>query len=102
MIFFEGWNWVDFFATMASITTVGGFLPQIFKNHKTKSAAHLSLLMILNFILCSTMWIIYGILLEARAIWITNFMALITNFWLLIQWFYYKYYYRENFSSDKK
>lgn len=46
--------------TIAFITSFVGLLPQIIKSLKTKSTQDLSMLMLINYLICSMAWIIYG------------------------------------------
>ena len=69
---------------IASFTSTISLLPQIYKTYKTKSAEDLSLIMLTNFILCSTSWIIYGILTGTKSVWITNIIMTLFSFIMLI------------------
>ena len=54
-----------------NIVTISGFVgsicsaialtPQIYKVYQTKSAKDISLLMLLNYLICSVSWMIYGL-----------------------------------------
>ncbi len=46
--------------TIALITSFIGLLPQIYKTLRTRSAQDLSMLMLINYFICSLAWIIYG------------------------------------------
>ena len=46
--------------TVALITSFIGLLPQIYKTLRTRSAQDLSMLMLINYFLCSLAWILYG------------------------------------------
>lgn len=45
---------------VAFVTSFIGLLPQIIKSIKTKSTQDLSMLMLINYLICSIAWIIYG------------------------------------------
>jgi len=57
---------------IASITSVISLIPQIVKSYKTKSVGDLSILMIVNFLISSISWALYGILIDAVSVWATN------------------------------
>lgn len=45
---------------IALITSFIGLLPQAIKSLKTKSTQDLSMLMLINYLICSLAWIVYG------------------------------------------
>ena len=47
-------------------------IPQIVQVYRTQSAKDLSFCMLLNFLICSTSWVFYGLLTDARTVWMTN------------------------------
>lgn len=51
---------VLFSGTVAFITSFVGLLPQIIKSLKTRSTQDLSMIMLINYLVCSLAWIIYG------------------------------------------
>lgn len=57
---------------IASFTSIISLLPQILKTYRTKSVEDLSMLMLLNFLVCSVSWTVYGILTDALWVWTTN------------------------------
>ncbi|NGX32989.1 MAG: Sugar transporter SemiSWEET [Candidatus Anoxychlamydiales bacterium] len=70
--------------SIASITSTISLIPQLLQTYKTKSVADLSLLMLVNFLICSICWVIYGIILKAGSVWITNIIMLIFSALLII------------------
>lgn len=68
---------------IASVTSVISLIPQIIKSYKTKSVCDLSTLMIVNFLISSISWTLYGILINAISIWITNFIMVIFSMILI-------------------
>ncbi len=83
-------NYIDIIGTIASITSVIGFLPQIYKNHKTKSVEDLSALMLLNFLLCSLAWMVYGILTDSYYVLVTNMACVCASSLLIGQKMYFQ------------
>lgn len=51
----------DIFGTIALITSIIGLLPQVYKSYRTKSTKDVSMLMLVNWFICSSAWIVYGI-----------------------------------------
>jgi len=49
-----------FFGSIALITSIIGLLPQVYKSYKTKSTIDVSMAMLINWLVCSASWIIYG------------------------------------------
>ena len=82
--------YIDIIGTIASITSVVGFLPQIYKNHKTKSVEDLSALMLLNFLLCSLAWVLYGVLTDSLYVLVTNVACLCASGLLMGQKMYFQ------------
>jgi MtN3 and saliva related transmembrane protein len=74
---------------IASITSVISLIPQIVKSYKTKSVGDLSILMILNFLISSISWALYGILIDAVSVWATNIVM--TVFAIILMKLKFKY-----------
>ncbi|MDR2598473.1 MAG: hypothetical protein LBC25_02020 [Holosporales bacterium] len=53
--------WENFLGGIASITTVVGMVPQVYKSFKTKSTNDISMAMLLNCLICSVSWAVYGL-----------------------------------------
>lgn len=52
------------------------FLPQVIKLWKTKSGHDLSMITLLFLVLNAILWTTYGIMKEAKPLWITNLLML--------------------------
>ncbi|WP_103670170.1 SemiSWEET transporter [Pseudanabaena sp. BC1403] len=74
--------------TAASLTTIA-FLPQVIKVWRSHSTKDISLPMLVTFIAGITLWLIYGLLVNAAPIYLANGITLILN--LLILRFKLKY-----------
>lgn len=83
-------NYIDVVGIIASVTSVAGFLPQMYKNQKTKSVQDLSALMLLNFSICSLAWVIYGVLTDSSYVLMTNIAGLGASCFLLGQKLYFQ------------
>jgi MtN3 and saliva related transmembrane protein len=79
----------SFFGTIALITSLIGLLPQAYKAYRTKSTHDLSMLMLINYLVCSIAWIVYGCYQgSAFVIW-SNIAGLIISFISIFQKIYY-------------
>lgn len=74
---------------VASVTSIISLIPQIFQTYRTRSAKDLSLLMLINFLICSLSWIAYGILTDTWTVWMTN--AIMTVFTVILIVFKLRY-----------
>lgn len=68
--------------TAASLTTFA-FLPQVIKIWRSRSTKDISLPMLITFIVGVTLWLIYGLLVNAAPIYIANGITLILNLAIL-------------------
>jgi MtN3 and saliva related transmembrane protein len=75
----------DFISTLALVTSIIGFAPQIYKTWQLKSADEISLLMIINYLICSLAWILYALHDSIMLVLYTNLLCLISAIILLIQ-----------------
>lgn len=83
--------------TGAIISSVS-FMPQVIKIWKTKSAHDLSMITLFLLSANATLWSIYGILKEAKPLWITNLLMLA----MVIIMIGFKILYRKNSITNKK
>jgi MtN3 and saliva related transmembrane protein len=68
--------------TAASLTTLA-FLPQVIKIWRSRSTKDISLPMLITFIAGITLWLIYGLLVNAAPIYMANGITLILNLTIL-------------------
>ena len=73
------------FGAIALATSFIGLLPQSWKAFKTKSTQDVSTAMVLNYLLCSIAWIIYGICIKAGFVVSSNVVGLASCLLLLFQ-----------------
>ena len=66
----------------ASLTTLA-FLPQVIKVWRSRSTKDISLPMLVTFIAGITLWLIYGLLVNAAPIYIANAITLVLNLVIL-------------------
>lgn len=79
----------NIFGTLALITSIIGLLPQIYKSYKTKSTNDISMLMLINYFICSVSWIVYGFYTESQFVVWSNIVGLITSFISIFQKYHY-------------
>lgn len=70
--------------SIAFITSFIGLLPQIVKTMKTKSTQDLSMLMLINYLICSLAWIVYGANTDSMFVLSSNVIGLIISFVLIL------------------
>lgn len=70
--------------TIAFITSFIGLLPQIIKSYKTRSTQDLSMVMLINYLICSVAWIIYGSTTNSFFVISSNVVGLIVCVLLII------------------
>ncbi len=77
------------FGAVALFTSFVGLLPQSYKAFKTRSTHDISMLMLLNYLLCSIAWIIYGSCINAGFVIVSNVVGLASVLLLILQKKYY-------------
>lgn len=82
-------NITSIFGTIALVTSFIGLLPQSYKAFKTKSTSDLSMIMLLNYVLCSFAWIIYGIYTQTGFVISSNIIGFVSAVLLILQKRYY-------------
>lgn len=75
--------------TIALVTSFIGLFPQIYKSFKTKSTHDISFIMLLNYLICSIAWIIYGMNTESLYVLASNVVGLVSSLILMMQKRYY-------------
>jgi MtN3 and saliva related transmembrane protein len=79
----------NFFGTIALITSLIGLLPQVYKAYITQSTQDISLIMLINYVVCSVAWIVYGLYQGSNFVVWSNIAGLIISFICLSQKIYY-------------
>ena len=80
------WERMDFTNTlgfMAASLTTFAFLPQVVQVWRSRSTKDISLPMLVTFIAGITLWLIYGLQVNAAPIYIANAITLILNLAIL-------------------
>jgi MtN3 and saliva related transmembrane protein len=58
--------------TLALITSIIGLFPQVYKSYRTKSTDDVSMIMLVNYLVCSIAWIIHGIYTNSKFVVYSN------------------------------
>jgi MtN3 and saliva related transmembrane protein len=74
---------------MAASLTTFAFLPQVIQIWRSRSTKDISLPMLITFIAGISLWLIYGVIVNAAPIYVANIITLILN--LIILRFKLKY-----------
>jgi MtN3 and saliva related transmembrane protein len=82
-------NVSNFFGAVAFLLSCVGLVPQIWKSFKTKSTEDISTLMLINYLICSVCWIIYGCYVKSHPVIWSNVAMLVTSFISIVQKYYY-------------
>jgi MtN3 and saliva related transmembrane protein len=69
----------QFFGIVASVTTVIGLMPQIYKAYKTRSMGDVSTMMLVVYLICSVSWLVYGLLTHATYVAVSNIICVFTS-----------------------
>ena len=77
-------DWTTFLGFMAGALTTISFWPQLWKTWKTKSAGDVSLGMLLTFSVGVLLWLLYGVLLGAWPIIVTNLITVLLTMTILV------------------
>ena len=80
---------VNIIGFLAAFTSTISLIPQVIKMYKTRSVDDLSTWMIVNFLLTSILWVIYGFLITSWSVWLTNIFMLL--FALIMIWLKVRY-----------
>ncbi|MGB4192325.1 MAG: PQ-loop repeat-containing protein [Rickettsiales bacterium] len=82
-------NIINISGLIASITSIIGLMPQIYKTYQIKSAKDLSMVMLVNYFICSLAWIMYGFYTSASFVLYSNIIGLLSSVISIIQKVYY-------------
>ncbi|MDR0695410.1 MAG: hypothetical protein LBF56_01385 [Holosporales bacterium] len=73
------------FGTIALVTTIIGQMPQVYKAYRTKSTRDISMVMLINCLVCSASWLVYGTLEETTYVIWSNMLALVISVISILQ-----------------
>ena len=75
---------VDIIGFLATFTSCISLLPQTIKSFREKSTKDLSLMTLVILLLTSSLWMAYGFMTAAWAVWTTNIVMVIFSVIMLI------------------
>lgn len=82
-------SYENIFGFIALISSMIGLFPQIYKAIKTQSTHDISMLMLINFTICSIAWIVYGSYALSLFVVASNILGLCSCLILIfLKWHY--------------
>lgn len=63
---------------VAFVTSVIGLFPQVYKALHTRSTNDISMFMLINFLICSIAWIVYGSYTQSMFVLLSNVLGLLS------------------------
>jgi MtN3 and saliva related transmembrane protein len=75
--------------TIALTTTIIGNIPQVYKSYRTKSTGDISMVMLINYLVCSISWLAYGIIEKTEYVIWSNLVATVIAVICIIQKLHY-------------
>jgi MtN3 and saliva related transmembrane protein len=63
----------------ALVTSIIGLFPQVYKSYKTKSTEDISMVMLVNYLVCSIAWIIHGVFTNSKFVIYSNVVGTIVS-----------------------
>ncbi|WCR58186.1 SemiSWEET family sugar transporter [Wolbachia endosymbiont of Ctenocephalides felis wCfeJ] len=82
-------NIEEFFGFIALITSLIGLLPQVYKAYATKLTRDVSMLMLVNYLVCSLSWIGYSIYQGSTFVMFSNIAGFAISVISIVQKCYY-------------
>ncbi len=80
---------LDITGTIALITSIIGLSPQVYMVYKTKSAGDISILMLINYLIGSIAWVLYGLETNSSFVLYSNYLGSGVTLLLIAQKIYY-------------
>ena len=77
------------FGAIALVTSLVGLLPQVWKAYLTKSTHDISMLMLVNYLVCSGAWIIHGLSQGSHFVVWSNVAGLVISTISILQKYVY-------------
>lgn len=74
----------SFFGFIALATSIIGLLPQIYKSLITRSTHDVSMLMLINYLICSIAWIVYGSYTDSTFVLWSNVIGGLSSVLLIV------------------
>ena len=80
---------LDIIGVIATLSSIASLPPQLYQTYKIKSANDVSMLMLINFLICSVSWVLYGVMTQAVFVYVTNVIMTIFTIWMIGLKLYY-------------
>ena len=77
-------SWADAIGATAAVLTTAAFVPQVWLTFKTRDASGVSLGMYSVFTVGITLWLVYGLLMQAWPIVVANVITLVLAIAILV------------------
>jgi MtN3 and saliva related transmembrane protein len=74
---------VDIIGFGAMLGSISALIPQVIKIYTTKSAKGVSLLSAITYFVSAILWVIYGLMINAWSVWLTNIIVTVIALILL-------------------
>lgn len=69
----------NIFGYIAFFTSIIGLLPQVYKSIKTRSTHDISMAMLINYLICSLAWVVYGGYANSMFVLSSNILGLLSS-----------------------
>jgi MtN3 and saliva related transmembrane protein len=79
----------NIFGFIALITSLIGLLPQVYKSYKIKSTEDISMLMLMNYLICSIAWVVHGLCQNSDFVVWSNIVGTLISIISIAQKHYY-------------
>ncbi|MDR1334257.1 MAG: hypothetical protein LBJ71_03500 [Holosporaceae bacterium] len=57
---------------VAMVTSIVGLFPQVYKSYRTKSTSDISIVMLVNYLICSVAWVVHGLCSKSNFVVYSN------------------------------
>ena len=84
-------SFVNLFGVIAFVTSTIGLLPQVIKALHIRSTQDISMIMLINYLICSLAWIIYGSFMHASFVIWSNVFGVLSSCVLVFLKYRYDY-----------
>jgi MtN3 and saliva related transmembrane protein len=65
--------------SVALVTSIIGLFPQVYKSYQTKSTDDISMIMLINYLVCSLAWIVHGVYTDSKFVIYSNIIGSILS-----------------------
>ncbi|MDR0632054.1 MAG: hypothetical protein LBF54_02350 [Holosporaceae bacterium] len=65
--------------SVALVTSIIGLFPQVYKSYRTKSTVDISMIMLINYLVCSLAWIVHGMCTNSAFVVYSNVVGTVLS-----------------------